>query len=86
MDPRFAYLYNSLNCKVTKLCKQIEYQEKCILVLKEKLDELTCILNKDQIEFNGFKTNVLDMESILNTTFNDDLMDDPDIIDIECEK
>lgn len=76
MDPKFAYFYNALNCKVIKLCQKIEYQEKCITVLKNKIEELMDVLNEDQTKFNEFQKDVLEMECILNNTFSDDLIDE----------
>ena len=76
MDPKFAYFYNALNCKVMKLCRKIEHQEKCIIVLKDKITELMDVLNEDQTKFNEFQKDVLEMECILNNTFSDDLIDE----------
>ena len=86
MDPKFAYFYNALNCKVIKLCQKIEHQEKCITVLKSKIDELMDVLNDDQTKFNEFQKDVLEMECILNNTFSDDLIDENNTIECCDEK
>ena len=87
MDPKFAYFYNALNCKVIKLCQKIEYQEKVILMLKNKIEEIICILNKDEQKFDLFKNDIEEMETLLNQTFGNDLMilEDNDSLINDCK-